>query len=58
MISRLLIAFMAVCSLTNPHAQAKQDATGADLIVHNVEIFTGNPAQLEASALAVKNGRI
>jgi predicted amidohydrolase YtcJ len=61
MISRLLIAsFMAVWGLTNAHAhaQARQDAPGADLIVHNARIFTGNPAQPEASALAVKNGRI
>ena len=58
---RLLIAFMAMVALTNvPHAyaQAKQDAPGADLIVRNAKIFTGNPAQPEASALAVKDGRI
>jgi predicted amidohydrolase YtcJ len=58
---RLLIAFMAMIALTNvphAHAQAKQGAPGADLIVHNAKIFTGNPAQPEASALAVKNGRI
>jgi predicted amidohydrolase YtcJ len=58
MISRLLIAFMAVVGLTNAHAQAKQEATGADLIVHNAKIFTGNAAQPEVSAVAVKNGRI
>jgi predicted amidohydrolase YtcJ len=32
--------------------------SGADLIVFNAEIFTGNLAQPEASALAVKRGRI
>ena len=58
MISRLLIAFMAVVGLTNAHAQAKHEAPGADLIVHNAKIFTGNAAQPEASAAAVKNGRI
>lgn len=58
MISRLLIAFMAVCGLSNAHAQAGQDVPGADLIVHNARIFTGNRAQPEASALAVKAGRI
>jgi predicted amidohydrolase YtcJ len=58
MILRLLIVFMAVYGLTNAHAQAKRDAPGADLIVHNAKIFTGNAAQPEASALAVKNGRI
>jgi predicted amidohydrolase YtcJ len=58
MISTLLIAFMAVCGLTNAHAQAKPAARGADLIVHNAKIFTGNRAQPEATALAVKDGRI
>lgn len=58
MISRLLIAFMAVVGLTNAHAQVKPEVHGADLIVHNAKIFTGNPAQPEGSALAVKNGRI
>jgi predicted amidohydrolase YtcJ len=58
MISRLLIAFMVMCGLTNAHAQTKPEAPAADLIVHNARIFTGNPAQSEASALAVKAGRI
>jgi predicted amidohydrolase YtcJ len=58
MILKLLIAFLAACSITSAHAQAKQDAPGADLIVHNAKIYTGNPAQPEASALAVKDGRI
>ena len=58
MISRLLIAFMVVVGLTNAHAQAQPEAPGADLIVHNAKVFTGNPAQPDASALAVKNGRI
>jgi predicted amidohydrolase YtcJ len=58
MISKLLIAFMAVVGLTTAHAQVKPEAPGADLIVHNAKIFTGNPAQPEASALAVKGGRI
>jgi predicted amidohydrolase YtcJ len=49
---------MVVTGLTNVHAQARQDVPGADLIVHNARIFTGNPAQPAASALAVKNGRI
>ncbi|AHE52951.1 hypothetical protein NX02_06095 [Sphingomonas sanxanigenens DSM 19645 = NX02] len=35
-----------------------QDEAGADLIVFNAKIFTGSRAQPEASALAVKNGRI
>ena len=54
----LLVGFMVVNGLTNAHAQARQEAPGADLIVHNAKIFTGNAAQPAASALAVKNGRI
>jgi predicted amidohydrolase YtcJ len=49
---------MVMNGLTNAHAQAKREAPGADLIVHNAKIFTGNPAQPAASALAVKGGRI
>ena len=58
MISRWLFAFMAACASTNVHAQANPETQGADLIVHNAKVFTGNLAQPEASALAVKNGRI
>jgi predicted amidohydrolase YtcJ len=54
----LLIGFVLVNGLINAQAQARQEAPGADLIVHNAKIFTGNPAQPEASALAVKSGRI
>jgi predicted amidohydrolase YtcJ len=56
--SKLLFAFLAMFGLSDAHAQAKQDAPGADLIVHNAKIYTGNSAQPEASALAVKDGRI
>ena len=49
---------MVAHGLTNAHAQAKPEAPGADMIVHNAKIFTGNSAQPAASALAVKNGRI
>lgn len=55
---RLLIGIMVLAGIGNAHAQAKQEALGADLIVHNARIFTGNPAQPAASALAVKGGRI
>lgn len=48
---------LAACGMTLAQGQEKQ-APGADLIVYNARIFTGNPAQPEASALAVKNGRI
>ncbi|NNG25474.1 amidohydrolase [Telluria aromaticivorans] len=58
MIRRLLITLMAAFGVTVAHGQVKPNAPGADLIVHNAKIFTGNLAQPEASALAVKNGRI
>ncbi|HEY1395512.1 amidohydrolase [Roseateles sp.] len=55
-----LIAGLVMIGLihVHAHAQVPQEATGADLIVHNAKIFTGNAAQPEASALAVKGGRI
>lgn len=56
--SVLLAGAILVNGLVNAHAQGKQEAPGADLIVHNARIFTGNAAQPAASALAVKNGRI
>ncbi len=58
MIPKLLITLVAACGMAVAHGQVKQDARGADLIVHNAKIFTGNPAQPEASAVAVRNGRI
>jgi predicted amidohydrolase YtcJ len=39
-------------------AEKLKQSAGADLIVFNAEIFTGNLAQPEATALAVKKGRI
>lgn len=54
----LLIGFIVANALANAQAQVQQAAPGPDLIVHNAKIFTGNPAQPEASAVAVKNGRI
>jgi hypothetical protein len=48
---------LAACGMTLAQGQEKQ-APGADLIVYNARIFTGNLAQPQASALAVKNGRI
>src|SRR5690554_2413317 len=58
MIKRLLIALMAVLCASAIQAQSGQKPPGADLIMFNARIFTGNPAQPEASALAVKHGRI
>ena len=54
----LVIGLIVANGLANAHAQAKPEAAGADLIVHNAKIFTGNPAQPSASALAIKGGRI
>jgi len=56
--SRLFIASLALFCGAITHAQPRQDRPGADLIVFNARISTGNGAQPEASALAVKNGRI
>jgi predicted amidohydrolase YtcJ len=44
-----------VQTTTSPSTQSK---SGADLIVFNADIFTGNLAQPAASAFAVRNGRI
>src|SRR5690606_11000100 len=56
MINRMLLALMAIACVLNVHAQAVPEPPGADLIVLNAKIYTGNPAQAEASALAVKSG--
>lgn len=55
---KILIAFLAICSASNVQAQSTQDQIGADLIVVNAKIFTNNRAFPDASALAVKDGRI
>lgn len=54
----LLIALLLAHWGANVHAQPVQDPASAELIVFNANIFTGNPAQPEASALAVRQGRI
>ncbi|WP_231993138.1 amidohydrolase [Mitsuaria sp. 7] len=53
-----LIAGLMMIGLTHAQAQVKPEASGADLIVHNARIFTGNAGQPTATALAVKSGRI
>lgn len=55
---KMLIAVVAIFSLSAVKAQSAQDDPGADLIVFNAKIFTGNRGQPEASALAIKKGRI
>jgi len=58
MIRKICIAFVTSLSFSVVQAQTTQEQPGADLIVFNAKIFTGNQAQPEASALAVKQGRI
>ncbi len=58
MIRKIFIAFVTSFSFSAVQAQTTQEQPGADLIVFNAKIFTGNQAQPEASALAVKKGRI
>ncbi|ATY34890.1 amidohydrolase [Sphingomonas psychrotolerans] len=58
MIRKAFVAIVAITSFSALQAQSTQGHTGADLIVFNAKISTGNRAQPEATALAVKNGRI
>jgi len=58
MIRKILIAAVTISSFTAVQAQSSVGDPGADLIVFNTKISTGNRAQPEASALAVKDGRI
>lgn len=58
MIRKICIAFVTSLSFSVVQAQTTQEEPSADLIVFNAKIFTGNRAQPEASALAVKQGRI
>lgn len=58
MIRKVFVAIVAISSFSTVQAQSTQDQAGADLIVFNAKIFTGNAVQPEATALAVKDGRI
>ncbi len=55
--TRSLIALLAALCTSRVDAQPAASA-GADLIIFNAAIFTNNPGQTEASALAVRRGRI
>jgi hypothetical protein len=57
MIGKMLVAAMALLA-TSTAATQPRERPGADLIVFNAKITTGHLARPEASALAVKNGRI
>jgi predicted amidohydrolase YtcJ len=58
MIRRAFIACVAIFSVSAVQAQTALGDGGADLIVVNAKIYTGDQAKPEASALAVKKGRI
>ncbi len=58
MIKKILIASFAIASISVCRAETTPCSTGADLIVFNAKIFTGNAGQPEASAIAVTKGRI
>jgi len=54
----ILTVLAVVLSATAINAQSDTPFVGADLIVYNATITTQHPAQPEASAVAVKAGRI
>jgi predicted amidohydrolase YtcJ len=58
MIRKVITSLVTIASFSAAQAQSIQESPGADLIVFNAKISTGNRAQPEATALAVKNGRI
>ncbi|MBY5867155.1 amidohydrolase [Rhizobium leguminosarum] len=58
MIRKIVIAVATSFSFSAVQAQTTQAQPGADLIIFNAKIFTGNRSQPEASALAIKEGRI
>lgn len=51
-------ATASTLSVSGVDAQSAQEHPGADLIVFNAKVFTGNLAQPEASAFAVTKGRV
>lgn len=53
-----LIENQATHSPSSVRMQSTQESPGADLIVVNANIFTGNLAQPEASAFAITKGRV
>jgi predicted amidohydrolase YtcJ len=53
-----LIALLTVYTSLSASYAAAQESPAADLIVFNAKVHTGNPAQPDATAVAVKGGRI
>jgi predicted amidohydrolase YtcJ len=58
MIGKVITSLVTIAWFSAAQAQPTQESPGADLIVFNAKIATGNRAQPEATALAVKDGRI
>src|ERR1022692_2155997 len=54
----IILATLAIGPGAKATAAAAVSAPAADLIVNHARIWTGNPAQAEAQALAVLGGRI
>jgi predicted amidohydrolase YtcJ len=55
---KIITAIAAILCVSGAQAQPVQQDAGADLIVFNAQIFTNNAGQPEASAVAVRDGRI
>jgi predicted amidohydrolase YtcJ len=55
---RLIVIVTAIISIVNSRAQSNEQLAGADMIVFNAKITTGSLTKPEASALAVKRGKI
>lgn len=55
---RLIVLAIAVISIAYCRAQSIEQSIGADMIVFNAKITTGSLTKPEASALAVKRGKI
>lgn len=56
--TKLILILAAAFYATATSAQTSQPGSGADLILFNAEVFTNNAGQPEASAVAIKDGRI
>ena len=54
----LLALMLTLVASSATNALAAEGPTGADLIIYNAKIYTGTKSQPEASAVAVKDGRI
>jgi predicted amidohydrolase YtcJ len=55
---RLFVLAIAICSIAQSRAQSTEPLIGADMIVFNAKVSTGSLTKPEASAIAVKRGKI